>query len=266
MGQAANDLTQSLLSTGRGIRPFAKAKHVSETFHRPPSDAGLSLDELNAAFAEMLSSGQDPYAGGPPAVADQPAAIGQGSLPEGIVAQPDEADAGCELTPRTILEAMLFVGSADNRPITSERVAGMMRGVRPAEVDDLVRELNDQYDANGCPYRVISEEDGYRLTLRESFTATRDKFFGRTREAKLSPAAVEILSIIAYNGPQTSDEVARLRGRPGGAILSQLVRRQLLRIERDHEAPRQARYQATPRFLALLGLETLDDLPRSQDV
>ncbi|HEX5443456.1 MAG TPA: SMC-Scp complex subunit ScpB, partial [Pirellulales bacterium] len=163
------------------------------------------------------------------------------------------------------LEAMLFVGSSDNQPLAGERVAGLMRGVRPAEIDDLVRELNEQYRAGGCPYQIISEAGGYRLVLAEAYQRLRDKFYGRTRQTRLSPAAIEILSIVAYKGPQTAEEVGRVRGRPCGTLLSQLVRRQLLAVVRDATAPRTVRYQTTPRFLQLFGLASLDDLPRSQD-
>jgi segregation and condensation protein B len=48
--------------------------------------------------------------------------------------------------------------------------------------------------------------------------------------------------------------------------LAQLVRRQLLRIERRDEKPRKVHYRSTERFLKLFGLECLDDLPRSQDL
>lgn len=226
-----------------------------------PLDRGLSLSDLSAAFAEMLAVGQDPYSESAPtdesgAAADEPAAAPAEAVPD---ADP------CPVTPRSILEAMLFVGNADNQPLASERVASLMRGVRPAEIDDLVRELNEQYRADGCPYQIVSETGGYRLVLSDAFQRLRDKFYGRTRQTRLSPAAIEILSIIAYKGPQTADEVGRVRGRPCGALLSQLVRRQLLSVVRDAATPRTVRYQTTTRFLQLFRLESLEDLPRSQD-
>lgn len=236
----------------------------SDDSARAPADSGLSLEDLNAAFAEMLSTGQDPYAGGPDRAPDEGDSL-HGFASE-LGAESDEADVCCEITPRTILEAMLFVGSPDNQPLTSDRIAGLMRGVRPLEIDDLVCDLNEQYEANDCPYRIDGEAGGYKLVLREQFWPIRDKYFGRTRQAKLSPAAVEVLSIIAYKGAQSADDLARMRGRPSGAILAQLVRRQLLRVERNADAPRRACYHATPRLLALLGLETLDDLPRGQEM
>ncbi|HWB09584.1 MAG TPA: SMC-Scp complex subunit ScpB [Pirellulales bacterium] len=246
--------------------PAGPPARPSPEFPSPPSETGLSLDDLNAAFAEMLSTGHDPYSNPSETSGERPAGGEPDELPEELPNEPDEADAVCDVTPRSILEAMLFVGSADNQPITSDRVAGLMRGVRPAEIDDLVRELNEQYDADARPYRITSAAEGYLLVLRDEFGPIRDKYFGRTRQAKLSAAAIEVLSIIAYNGAQSADDVARLRGRPSGAVLSQLVRRQLLCIERDPAAPRRPRYQTTPRLLSLLGLESLDDLPRGHDV
>lgn len=224
------------------------------------TEAGLSLDDLNAAFAGMLSGGDDPYSAAAPADAPAAAHI----LAADALAEDD--DAQCDITPLTILEALLFVGGAGAEPLTSQRVASLMRGVRPAEIDDLVRDLNERYSSDGRPYRVESDGEGYRLTLREEYSPVRDKLHGRNRQARLSPAAIEVLSLIAYNGPRTADELARLRGRPSGAVLSQLVRRQLLRVERDADDRRLTRYVTTPRFLAALGIEKLDDLPRSQDV
>lgn len=227
-----------------------------------PLDRGLSLADLSTAFAEMLSVGQDPYGEPSPTVEPNPAADEPAPAARTDVAP--EADP-CPVTPRSILEAMLFVGAADNQPLASERVAGLMRGVRPAEIDELVRELNEHYRAGACPYQIVGEAGGYRLVLTDAYQRLRDKFYGRARQTRLSPAAIEILSIIAYKGPQTADEVGRVRGRPCGALLSQLVRRQLLSVVRDAAAPRTARYQTTSRFLRLFRLESLDDLPRSQD-
>ncbi len=252
-----------------------------DAFRQPAIETGLSLDDLSAAFAEMLSAGDAPYTvrepGGrldgntdalPSAAAEPWAALAAKASQPAEAQQPAEAltDDACQVTPRSILEAMLFVGSPDNQPLAAERVAGLMRGVRPAEIEDLVRELNEQYAASGRAYEIKSEGAGYRMALRGEYGRVRDKFYGRVRQARLSPAAVEVLSIIAYNGPQTPDEGPRLGAPPGGPILSQLVRRQLLALERTESSPRRVLYRTTQRFLDLFGLQSLDDLPRSQEL
>ena len=86
------------------------------------------------------------------------------------------------------------------------------------------------------------------------------------REARLSLAAVDVLSIVAYRQPLTADEVSRLRDKPSGHILSQLVHRGLLRIERAAAPRRTAHYHTTDRFLELFGLSNLADLPQSEEL
>ncbi len=239
---------------------------------QPASSPGLSLDDLSQAFAAMLGQGSDPYVAPPEAPADpivaaeadiaaQAAAVLD--LPAELEPLPEEH---CELSPRSILEAMLFVGTPAGQPLTSQYVAGLMRGVRPEEIDDLIRDLNEQYQANNCAYAVVSAGEGYRLALRPEMNALRDKVLGRSKSAKLSAAAVEVLSLVAYNEPLAADDVSRLRNTPSGHILSQLVRRQLLRLERTQAKPPKTQYFTTRRFLELFGLASLEELPRSQEI
>ena len=233
-------------------------------FQQKPVEEGLSLDQLNAAFAEMLGTGDDPYAPAEEAIAEPGAEI---AAEVAALSPPGEKpeDDPCEITPRSILEALLFVGGSGGQPLTSEQVAGLMRGVRPAEVDDLVRDLNGFYAGANCPYQILSDGPGYRLALREEFSRTRDKFLGKARPTQLSPVAIEVLSVVAYNEPVTSDQVTSMRGAPSGHLLTQLVGKQLLKMERV-AGQRAAVYATTARFLELFGLKSVDDLPRSEDL
>src|SRR4051794_21494696 len=134
-----------------------------------PTEVGLSLDQLSQAFAAMLNTGSDPYtlpgelpSGAHAAVA--PTEIADAEQHEDSTSTSQSiSDGHCEISPRSILEAMLFVGMPGGQSLTSQQVAGLMRGVRPAEVDELVNELNGQYDDARCPYRIESVETGYRL-------------------------------------------------------------------------------------------------------
>ncbi len=221
-------------------------------------DSGLSLDDLSESFAGMMSSGEDPYDESP-----QPETPGEAPLPS---LDDDEPEELVEVSPRSILEAMLFVGHPENRPITSREVAALMRGVRPAEIDDLVVELNAIYDESEAAYRIQSEGAGYRLVLREEYTFVRERFYGKVKAAKLTQAAVDVLAVVAYHQPITKATVEETRGRPCGAILGQLVRRELLRIERTDTKPRVTTYHTTDRFLDLFGLDSLQELPGAEDL
>jgi len=229
-----------------------------------PDDQGLSLNELSQAYAALLAQGTDPY----PQETDSTVASDVAVSPLAAIEPPateKTADAPFEVTPRTILEAILFVGHPSGEPLTSERMAALMRGVRPAEIDDLVRDLNIEYETQAAPYTIESIGPGYRLTLRPEFSALAAAFHGRIREARLSQAAVDILAIVSYHQPVAAADIERLRGKPSGAILSQLVRRDLLALERPTAKGEGPKYRTTTRFLELFGLESLSELPRSHD-
>jgi segregation and condensation protein B len=231
-----------------------------DAFRQPPEDAGLALEQLSAALTGMLETGDDPYA-----AASVKAIVPLDDALSVEAVQPADADDACEVTPRSILEAMLFVGSPGNEPLSAKQVAGLMRGVRPAEIDELVVELNQTYRRRLCPYSIMAEGAGYRLQLNESHRRLGDKFYGKARQARLSQAAIEVLATVAYRAPITSEEISRLRGTPSGHIVTQLVRRQLLQLERSDTKPRRIQYTTTPRFLHLFGLASLADLPQSPD-
>jgi segregation and condensation protein B len=226
-----------------------------------PDDQGLPLNELSQAYAALLAKGTDPYV-----TPQEPPTAAAVPLLDESNAQPEIApDAEFDITPASILEAMLFVGHPTVEPLTSERIAGLMRGVRPAEIDDLVQDLNSQYAAEGAPYRIESVGPGYQMSLRPEFGPLRDAFHGRIREARLSQAAIDVLAIVAYHQPVPHEEIDRLRGKPSGAILSQLLRRDLLALERPADRKSKPTYRTTPRFLDLFGLTEIGELPRSQD-
>lgn len=240
-------------------RPPAEEMHEEFDSNSTGSDQqeGLSLDQLSQAYAQLIDSGIDPY--------ERPSPPPD-ATPLAQLWQDDEPEHHREVSPLSILEAILFVGTEDNSPLLSQDIAKLMRGVSPNEIDELVVELNQRYDASMRPYHVASIGAGYRMLLREQFDSLREKFYGKVRQARLSQSAVDVLSIIAYNQPIAKGDVDKLLGKPSSAILSQLVRRQLLSLERSDGKPAIVRYRTTDRFLELFGLENLGELPRSQDL
>jgi segregation and condensation protein B len=165
-----------------------------------------------------------------------------------------------------VVEALLFVGRPGNEPYSARELAAAMRGVSPTEIIAAIAELNAVYESQGAPYRIDESHAGYRLVLREEFGRLRDKFYGRVREAKLNSTAIEVLSIVAYNQPVTLERISELRSAPSGAVLSTLVRRRLVRLERPAENGAASRYWTTERFLRLYGLENLSALPRTEEL
>ncbi|MGL6226790.1 MAG: SMC-Scp complex subunit ScpB [Thermoguttaceae bacterium] len=172
-----------------------------------------------------------------------------------------------ELSPQSLFEAMLFVGDKESRPLRSEKASELMRNVPVEEIDVIAQMMTEQYQVWNCPYEVIAFEGGYRLTLRDEFESVRAKFYGRIKEARLSQSAIDVLAIVAYKQPLTAEEVQTIRKQPVGPLLAQLVRRDLLTIIRENQGNRRvAYYQTTDRFLRLFNLDSIDDLPISDEL
>ncbi len=232
----------------------------------------LSLDSLREAFAAIDVE----------AIADAPNmadALSDTTEPPEIdgesPSETDEPDAeeplteadSMEMSPKLILEAMLFVGNRENRPLTPEFAAERMRNVQPDEIDAAVVALNQNYLQLGCPYYIVQEEDGYRMVLRPEFNVILERFYGKIRESTLSQQAIDTLAVVAYRQPISADDIQRLRKEPCAAVLTQLVRRGLIGVERElRDKKKVTVYRTTDRFLELFHLESLDDLPIAEEI
>ncbi|HWG47004.1 MAG TPA: SMC-Scp complex subunit ScpB [Gemmataceae bacterium] len=164
---------------------------------------------------------------------------------------------------RRIIEAMLFVGGA---PLTAVRAAEAVRGLTAEQFREILDELNRDYRQQGRPYRIQVREQGCELVVQPRFRVVLDRLYGSTREARLSPAALDVLALVAYRQPIAKQEVEALRGGESGGALRQLVRLGLIAVQRGEADQREVAYSTTSRFLTLFQLRSLEDLPRTQDL
>ena len=222
----------------------------------------LSLDNLGAAYAKAAAEHDPESFVHVEEESDQEA---DSDATDSVVAR--EKDEGVA-TPESIIEAALFVGHPENRSLSEERLASLMRDVTPEEVVETIDSLNESYREAEQGIRIIRDEQGYRMTIAPAVEKVRRSFLGKVREAKLSQAAIEVLALVAYQPGVTTQIVQDQRGRESGSLLNQLVRRRLLEMRR--EKPKDGgravpHYYPTERFLQLFGLETLEDLPQVEE-
>jgi len=223
---------------------------------------GLSMEDLGAAYARVAAE-HDPEAFAQP---HEENPHDESSEEEDL----DEEQEGANdqedfVTPEAIVEAALFVGHPENKRFTEQRLASLMRDVSPEEIVVLIDQLNASYKEAEQGLRIVRDEQGFRMSIAPEVEAVRRSFLGKVRETRLSQTAIEVLSLVAYQPGITAQKVQDQRGRESGPLLNQLVRRQLLRLERI-KPPEGGRavphYHPTERFLVLFGLETLEDLPQ----
>lgn len=163
-----------------------------------------------------------------------------------------------------IIEALLFVGGT---PLTARRAREILRGLNEEQFDAAITQLNADYRRQHRPYAIQPQGPGWVLTLRPRHRYIIDKVYGGVREARLSTPAIDVLALVAYRQPVSKVEVDTMRGADSGALLRQLVRRGLVQIvPLPGGGPREVAYATTPKFLEMLGLQSLDDLPKTHDL
>jgi len=227
----------------------------------------LSLDDLGAAYARAAAK-HDPDAftsvdqAAETSDANTELANEHGDLPDPAMDQ-DEL-----VTPEAIIEGALFIGHPENKPLTEQRLASLMREFTPEEVIELIEQLNESYREADQSLRIVRSEEGYRMTISPEVEKVRRSFLGKVRETKLTQGLIEVLALVAYQNGITAQKIMDQRGRDCGPLLNQLVRRQLLKIDRKEPSgggKAIPHYYTTERFLVLFELESLDDLPQVEE-
>jgi segregation and condensation protein B len=237
-----------------------------------PEPFSQRAEELAASYGEQVQQSTwdiDVTGNGGDKVSERLSEKGSDPLPGGLTpfqtaSGSEVVSAGAPPSELRILEAMLFVGGT---PLTAEKALKVVRGLAADEFVQAINALNRDYRLQGRPYTIQSLEGGYSLALRPRFKPIAERLYGQAREARLSPAAIDVLSLVAYRQPVTKREIDSIRGAESGGLLRQLVRRRLITIVRRGESTsREVSYGTTARFLELFNVRSLDDLPQTGDL
>jgi segregation and condensation protein B len=164
---------------------------------------------------------------------------------------------------RRVVEGIV-VASPD--PIAPSRIAELIPRCNPSQVRGFVKELNEEYAEQRRAFEIWEVAGGFQLRTLPEFSPYLRQI-QKTRPLRLSPAALETLSVIAYRQPVTRAEVEHVRGVDAGPVVRSLLERGLIRIAGHREVPgRPMVYATTRRFLEVFGLGKLGDLPALRDL
>jgi segregation and condensation protein B len=161
------------------------------------------------------------------------------------------------------LEALLVVASA---PLSVEELATAAEddGER---VETALALLVERYREGRSGIVLERVAGGWAFRAAREASEACARLFERPVERGLSGAALETLAIIAYLGPATRPDIARLRGVAADSVVAGLLERGLIaEAGRDENAGGAVRYRTTPLFERVFGLESLSALPRLDDM
>jgi segregation and condensation protein B len=161
------------------------------------------------------------------------------------------------------VEALIL---AAPEPISAARLAEILPYGKRKRVTELVRELNEEYEAQGRAFEIWEVAGGFQMRTRPGF-ASYVKQLHRLSALRLSRAALETLALVAYRQPVTRAEIEGVRGVDPGPILRNLIDRKLVRIAGHRDVPgRPMLYATARRFLEVFGMNSLEDLPTLRDL
>ena len=162
--------------------------------------------------------------------------------------------------PVDIVEGLLFASDA---PLEADRIRDVL-GLETVEAArDLVGVLRERYDREARVFQIAEVAGGYRMVTRPELAPWLVRLARARTRVRLSRAALEALSIVAYKQPVSRPEIDAVRGVNSEGVLENLLERRLVRIAGRKEAPgRPFLFETTREFLVAFGLRDLDDLPK----
>jgi segregation and condensation protein B len=160
------------------------------------------------------------------------------------------------------LEALLVVAS---QPLSLEELAEAA-GEDAERVKMALGLLGERFREGRSGIVLEQVAGGWAFRASREAAEACGRLFERPVERGLSAAALETLAVIAYLGPCSRPEIARLRGVAADSVVAGLVERGLIAEAGRDQSVGAVRYSVTPLFERIFGLENLSELPRLDDL
>jgi segregation and condensation protein B len=164
---------------------------------------------------------------------------------------------------RPALEALLFSSS---RPVRDAELAEALEA-EPSAVAAALASLAEEADVPSRGVRLERVAGGWRYVTRPEFDSLLRRYHEVTERSRLSLAALETLSIIAYRQPITLPEIQDVRGVNSSSVLTTLLEKKLVTTAgRKAVVGTPFLYRTTREFLVRFGLNELTDLPKPEEL
>ena len=159
-----------------------------------------------------------------------------------------------------LVEAALFSAA---QPLSLADLKALDPDLGPGELREAVDALREHYESQDHAFELVELADGFQLLTRREYAEAITQARMVSRPRKLSGAAMETLAIIAYRQPVGRAEIEEIRGVAADGVLKSLQEKGFVGVTgRGEGLGRPLLYGTTPRFLQMLGLTEISQLPR----
>lgn len=240
---------------------------------------GAELEDIEAtAVMEEPNDSADevkPQAGPEAQDADDPDGAAEETAEDPSASESaDESEAGergpgpgADLSDEQLEERTLALLFASPDPLSVGRLVSLLERPPAARVRAAIESIGHRLQSAGLPLQLRGIRGGYMLMTLPEMGAVVSRLARGPAIERISPAALETLSIVAYRQPVTKAEIEAIRGVQAGPILRSLVDRGLAKVTGRADVPgHPLQYGTTKDFLDRFGLMGLDDLPRDAEL
>ncbi|MCL2066077.1 MAG: SMC-Scp complex subunit ScpB [Treponema sp.] len=161
-----------------------------------------------------------------------------------------------------LVEAILYLEAG----LIDEAAISRISGLSGEAVKAALEKLNERYAAAGSGIEISGIGGGIMISPKREHWEKLKERYGRKNEAKVSRAAMETLSIIAYSQPITRAEIEKIRGVSADNMIRLLLEKELIRETGKKDVPgKPTLYGTTKDFLRLFRLNSIAELPKLSD-
>lgn len=158
-----------------------------------------------------------------------------------------------------LIEAILYLETEPLDESGLARIAGLSRET----VQTALEALKTRYEQEESGVELSRIGGGIIISPKKEYWETLKERYGKKNEARLSRAAMETLSIIAYSQPITRSEIEAIRGVQADTMIRLLLDKELIRETGKKDIPgKPVQFGTTKEFLKLFRLESIADLPK----
>ena len=158
-----------------------------------------------------------------------------------------------------LVEAILYLESDPIDEGAIARISGLSKEI----VQNALENINERYAAADCGIELSRIGGGVMISPKYDYWDSLKERYGKKNEAKISRAAIETLTIVAYSQPITRTEIEKIRGVSADNMMRLLLEKKLVVEVGKKDIPgKPALYGTTKEFLKLFRLNSIADLPK----
>ena len=159
---------------------------------------------------------------------------------------------------KSIIEAILF---SAGRVVETKELMAILE-LTSEDIDSILQNMKAEFESQNRGIEFIKVDNGYQLCSKAEYHQYIYPLFDNRGKPTLSPAALETLSIIAYNPKITRAEIESIRGVNSDGVIYKLLEYSLIEEAGKSDAPgRPTVFRTTKEFLKLFGISSLENLP-----